>query len=219
MPARFEPRLETLPAAQRELWTALAPSVPAHLVLYGGTAIALQLGHRQSIDFDFFSSTPLDKGGLRSAMPILVDASVLQDEPETLVVSTRGLSGSVKLSFFGRLSLGRVGEPRLTTDGVLLVASPTDLLATKLKAILDRAEAKDYLDLAALLRSGLSLAEGLSAFRTLFGGEPTVALKAIGYFGDGDLSSVTEADRQILREARDGVGPIPAVPRRSRDLT
>jgi len=219
MPTSFEPRLETLPPAQRELWTALAPSVPAHLVLYGGTAIALQLGHRQSIDFDFFSSSPLDKGGLRRALPPLSHAAVLQDEPETLVVSTRGSGGPVKLSFFGGPSLGRVGEPRLTADGVLLVASPIDLLATKLKAILDRAEAKDYLDLAALLKSGLSLAEGLAAFRTLFNGEPAVALKAIGYFGDGDLSSVTESDRQILREARDSVGSIPTIPRRSTVLT
>jgi hypothetical protein len=210
--------LETLPAAQRELWASLAPAAALDLVLYGGTAIALQLGHRQSIDFDFFSSRPLDKAGLRRAMPQVSQAAVLQDEPETLVVSVKGPDGPVKLSFFGGLSLGRVGEPRLTIDGVLLVASPIDLLATKLKAILDRAEAKDYIDLAALLRSGLTLADGLAAFRTLFSGEPAVALKAIGYFGDGDLTTLTELDRRILREARDSVGPIPDVTRRSVDL-
>ena len=148
------------------------------------------------------------RGRLGAALP--------EQPPSRIFVDA---DSQVKLSFFGGPAQGHIGEPRLTAGGVLPVASPNDLLATKLKAILDRAETKDYIHLAALLRSGLSLAEGLSAFRTLFGGEPTVALKAIGYFGDGDLSSVTEADRQILRKARDGVGPIPAVPRRSRDLT
>jgi hypothetical protein len=51
------PRIDILPAAQRRLWDELA-AVPAEFVLYGGTAIALHLGHRQSIDFDFFASKP-----------------------------------------------------------------------------------------------------------------------------------------------------------------
>lgn len=215
MPAEFAPRLETLPAAQRELWSLLAPSVSLGLVLYGGTAIALQIGHRQSIDFDFFSDVALNKEGLRENLPFLADAAVLQDEPNTLVVSVRRPSGEVKLSFFGGLAIGRVGEPRLTTDGVLRVASPLDLLATKLKAILDRAEAKDYIDIVALLRAGVALEEGLAAFRAMFHGEPATALKAIGYFGDGDLSSVEPADREFLQRARDATRTLPGLVRQS----
>jgi hypothetical protein len=157
MRARFEPRLETLPAAQRRLWPSLAPLVASRFVLYGGTAIALQLGHRASIDFDFFATAALDKAALRNEMPSLSNALVLQDEPNTLVVSVAVSGEPVKLSFFGGLALGRVGEPRVTHDGTLLVASLVDLLATKLKAILDRAEAKDYIDIAALLRAGIPL--------------------------------------------------------------
>ena len=51
----FEPRLDVLPDEQRALWPALA-SVPDAFVLYGGTALALRLGHRTSVDFDCFSS-------------------------------------------------------------------------------------------------------------------------------------------------------------------
>lgn len=218
MPASFEPRLETLPQAQRELWEALAPAASMGLVLYGGTAIALQLGHRQSIDFDFFSNAALDKDELRRRLP-LIDAAILQDEPNTLVVSARLPAGAVKLSFFGGLRIGRVGEPRFSSDGVLLVASLLDLLATKLKAMLDRAEAKDYLDLAALLRAGVALEDGLAAFRAMFQGEPAVALKAIGYFGDGDLSSVGPADRALLQHARDTVRTLPDLARLSERLT
>lgn len=48
----FQPRLDILPPAQRALWDELG-GLPHGFVLYGGTALALRLGHRQSIDFDF----------------------------------------------------------------------------------------------------------------------------------------------------------------------
>jgi hypothetical protein len=49
------PRLDVLPSAQRQLWPQLATVTDAAFVLYGGTAIALHLGHRESVDFDFFT--------------------------------------------------------------------------------------------------------------------------------------------------------------------
>jgi len=54
----FEPKIDILPPAQRNFWEE-APSIPASFVLYGGTAIALRLGHRSSEDFDFFRRMPL----------------------------------------------------------------------------------------------------------------------------------------------------------------
>ena len=47
--------LEILPQAQQQLWNQLN-LIPDYFVLYGGTGLALQLGHRQSIDFDFFTN-------------------------------------------------------------------------------------------------------------------------------------------------------------------
>ena len=128
-------------------------------------------------------------------------------------------SGPVKLSFFGGLSFGRVGEPLQTTDGVLLAASLEDLLATKLKIVLDRAEAKDYRDIAALLKNGQSLSHGLAAFRAMFRGEPAQVLRALGFFEDGDLSSLSLADREILTSARDKVRDLPKVELASKSLT
>ena len=46
----FVPKLETLPKAQQEIWPHLKPAIDLGFVLYGGTAIALQLGHRESVD-------------------------------------------------------------------------------------------------------------------------------------------------------------------------
>ena len=59
MPELFTPRLDILPAPQRRLWDELVET-PKEFALYGGTAIALQLGHRESVDFDFFGSRSLD---------------------------------------------------------------------------------------------------------------------------------------------------------------
>jgi hypothetical protein len=74
-------------------------------------------------------------------------------------------SGLVKLSFFGGIGFGRVKDPLQTRDDTLLVASLDDLMATKLKATIDRAEAKDYRDIAEMISAGVSLAAGLSAFQ------------------------------------------------------
>jgi hypothetical protein len=56
-----------------------------------------------------------------------------------------------------------VGEPEASEDGVIVAASLEDLLAFKLKLVVQRIEAKDYLDVAAILRSGLPLERGLAA--------------------------------------------------------
>jgi hypothetical protein len=207
----FEPKLSVLPPAQREVWPLLAQAPHLQLVLYGGTAVALQLGHRESLDFDFFRSAPLDKEEVRARFGFVKGSAIVQDAPNTLVVLAGMPSGSVKISFFGGIGFGRINDPMPTTDGVMLVASLEDLLATKLKATLDRAEAKDYRDIAEMISAGVSLPRGLAAFRAMFGGEPAQVLRAIGFFDDGDLRSLSAADRRILREARDRVGTLPNI--------
>jgi hypothetical protein len=91
-------------------------------------------------------------------------------------------------------------------------------MATKLKATLDRAEAKDYRDIAAMISAGVSLSTGLSAFRQMFSGEPAQVLRAIGCFKDGDLNTLSQADQQPLRSARDEVEVLPDVLLKSRSL-
>jgi hypothetical protein len=68
MSARFDPRLEILPESQLRLWPEL-DTVPSNFILYGGTGLALQLGHRASEDFDFFSSSGFEPDHLRSRLP------------------------------------------------------------------------------------------------------------------------------------------------------
>ena len=103
--------------------------------------------------------------------------------------------------------------PDLTIDGVMQVASSDDLMATKLKVILQRAEAKDYKDIAAMVQAGVSLAKGLSSAREVFGlaFQPSESLKALTYFGDGDLATLTTTEKNILLTAVKAVGELPNV--------
>jgi hypothetical protein len=219
MPQRLEPKLGVLPPGQREIWTSLAPASRLNFVLYGGTAVALHLGHRESLDFDFFRSEPLDKDRIRTAFGFISGAVILQDAPDTLVVLAEMPSGPVKVSFFGGIGFGRVNDPLRTGDGILLVASLDDLMATKLKATQDRAEAKDYRDIAEMISAGVSLPAGLSAFKAMFDGEPAQVLRALGFFGDGDLNMLRSADRELLRNARDRVAQLPSVVMKQGPLT
>lgn len=196
----FTPRLDILPAPQRALWPELA-AVPERFILYGGTALALRLGHRQSVDFDFFAHDPLDHRELEQ-LPFMRDAVTLQESPNTRTVTVdRG--GSVKLSFFGGIGFGRVGSPERTDDGVLHAASLLDLGGTKIKALLQRVEAKDYRDIVALLSNATSLPAILGAGRALFGPafNPLVAQKALCYFEGGDLDTLDANERRILVDA------------------
>lgn len=211
MPQCFDAKKEILPPAQQEIWPQLAPAPKASFVLYGGTAIALHLGHRVSIDFDFFSAGPLDKKKLQDSFVFMYGAKTLQEDPRTLVIMAKTPSGSVKVSFFGDLKIGRVNDPLQTSDLVLLVASLEDLMATKLMATLDRAEAKDYRDISAMISAGTSLERGLAAFSKMFRNDPALPLKALGYFKDGDLPSLPKADQDLLRASRDRVTDIPDV--------
>ena len=162
----FSPRMDALPSAQRHLWPALRSAPNLGFTLYGGTAIALRLGHRDSVDFDFFSEKPLDRDALKAAFPFVAGATTLQDQGDTWVVLVSDGSSEtahVKVSFFGAITFGRVGEPDFTEDGVLRVASFDDLMATKVKVVLQRAEAKDYRDICAMVNAGVSLSRGLAS--------------------------------------------------------
>jgi hypothetical protein len=73
----FDPKLEILPSAQRSLWGELKQT-PHNFVLYGGTAMALRLGHCQSEDFDFFSNEGFEPSELLSRLGYLTDARIDQ---------------------------------------------------------------------------------------------------------------------------------------------
>jgi hypothetical protein len=188
---KFSPRLDVLPEAQRRLWAELT-AVPGEFTLYGGTALALHLGHRKSIDFDFFGNRAIDVAALEAGIPFLEGAAVLQREKNTLTALVhRG--GPVKVSFFGVPKLPRLAPPSTADDNGLKIASLLDLAGTKASVLQVRAEAKDYIDMDALIHIGeVGLPFALAAAEKLYGSafNPEITLKALSYFEDGDLRAL-----------------------------
>jgi len=198
----FQPHLEILPTAQVRLWRELS-ALPDQFVLYGGTALALHLGHRHSVDFDFFSRKPLDLLQLEDEIPFLAGARIIQREKNTLsAIVERG--APVKVSFFGVPRLPQLGPAHVVEENNIKVASLLDLAGTKASVIQVRAVAKDYLDVDALMRlGGIDLATALAAARALYGPtfNPEVTLKALSYFGDGNLRDLPDDLKLRLVEA------------------
>ena len=184
--------------------------------------MALRLGHRQSVDFDFFSNQGFEPSNLLWSLAALRESRVDQRGDNTLsvVVDRRG---PVRLSFFGAVGMNRVHDPDLAPDNGLQIASLLDLAASKLKTIQQRAEAKDYRDLAAALDAGIDLAEALAAATAIYGRifNAMAALKALTYFGDGNLPSLPQMLQDRLKtsakalklEALPQVVPKPGIQR------
>jgi len=105
----FTPKLHILPHAQRRLWDDLGQT-PQEFVLYGGTALALRLGHRNSEGFGFFSNVCFVPESFRTRVPYLETAEITQVGANTLTAIV-DRNGPVKVSFFGGLALNRVHDP------------------------------------------------------------------------------------------------------------
>jgi hypothetical protein len=210
--ASFMPRLDILPPAQRRLWDEL-DSTPDHFTLYGGTALALRLGHRVSMDFDFFSNQEFDPDRLARAVAFLDGAERVQVNANTLTCRV-DRDGPVLISFFGGLGLGQAAARENARGYAIFVASLLDLAGTKAAVIQKRAEEKDYLDIDALLRNGVDLPTILAAGGVVYGRafNPLITLKALAYFSDVPKLAGEVKDR--LRTATASVDPrrLPVLP-------
>jgi hypothetical protein len=198
----FKPRLDVLPAAQKNLRPELAQT-PSHFTLYGGTAIALRLGHRQSVDFDFFSPRTFEPRSLLETIPYLKSSEARQTAPNTLTVTAQR-SGPIQLQFFGNFNRGQVADAEIAEGPDISVASLLDLGGIKVALVTQRAETKDYLDIFALMtKANLTLPQMLAAAGVIYGDEFSAldSLKAISYHDDPSLSDLPNNIRNYLSEA------------------
>jgi hypothetical protein len=116
--------------------------VGKHFYLAGGTALALQIGHRYSVDLDFFSPTediPTVRPRLEETL--LAFGAVLADSSWGNLVY---LAKDVRIGFYG-YGYALVG-PLIENEGLRL-ASVEDIALMKLDALLSRAARKDFYDL------------------------------------------------------------------------
>jgi hypothetical protein len=160
------------------------------------------LGHRTSIDFDFFSNNPFDPEKLYRQIPYLAAATVTQMDKDTLTCLV-DREGMVKVSFFGDLGLGRIYEPEQADNG-MRIASLADIAATKALAIQKRAVSKDYIDIDALMeQAGFSILDIIRYAKQVYGSlfNPLLTLKALGFYGETELDLVPKSVRLRLTKA------------------
>ena len=167
----FLPKKDILPEAQQELWTYLE-EVPSDFVLYGGTAVALRYGHRESVDFDFFSSVK-DKAVWETTDALSFVKKFAEDKVQISVESGSQVVYSLRMSSGAVVSLtfvrdedfigGAVDCPQESVGNGAKIASSQDLFAAKINAMLNRSKVKDFVDISVLIQNGLSLEYGFAS--------------------------------------------------------
>jgi len=137
---------EVLDEKRRELLPALG-AFKEKFYLAGGTALALQIGHRVSIDFDFFTERDFENEEVYERVRTLFgQVSRTQESLGTLAVV---IPDDVRVSFM-RYRYPLL-EPCVDTEHLRL-ASLSDIGCMKFGAIVSRAELKDYVDLFFILK-------------------------------------------------------------------
>jgi hypothetical protein len=120
-------------------------------------------------------------------------------------IADRG--GPVRVSFFGTPAIPQLAPPHIAPDIGLRVASLLDLVGTKGAVVQQRAEAKDYPDIDAILRSSrIDLPTARAAARRIYGTQfnPQITLKALSYFEDGNIRDLPQATKdRLAKPARD----------------
>ncbi|MBR6017814.1 MAG: nucleotidyl transferase AbiEii/AbiGii toxin family protein [Paludibacteraceae bacterium] len=152
--------------------------------LVGGTALALQYGHRQSVDLDFFGRIPEDKDELIDALKRVGEVTV--HNRSKLILQT--VVNQVKVDFVDYSRYPWIDAP-IKGDGFVL-ASDKDIAAMKVNAIMGRGTRKDFIDLYVLLQH-YSLAEILDFYRQKYPDFSEYrALLSMTYFDDAEMQDI-----------------------------
>jgi len=180
--------------------------------LAGGTALAILLGHRISIDLDFFSGADFDTAEIRKALSDIGEVVVGGEESGTLHCLVDG----VKVSFL-RYRYATL-FPFVDFDGVRL-ADERDIAAMKIDAVSSRGSRKDFIDLYFLLKR-YPLGELLRFFEEKFSGigfNTLHILKSLVYFDDaeGDPMPMMMSDIRWDEVKRTIVGHVLAFEKQS----
>jgi hypothetical protein len=156
--------------------------------LAGGTAAALQLGHRVSYDLDFFTRKRFDAKVLVEKLLALRSFKL----EETAWGTVLGKFAGIKFSLF------YYKYPLLATSQSFLginIASLVDIAAMKVAAISERGRKRDFVDLYFLAKKAFTLEEALSFYDQKYGNlanQLSHVLKSLYYFEDAEEDEMPE---------------------------
>ena len=174
---------DTLPDVQQKLLKLLAlqPWL-SPFYLAGGTGLALQICHRQSVDFDFFTPSAFSTRAIREQLRSLGTFELYSEADHTI----DGALNGVKMSFM------EYNYPQLCAHQShqrLNVASMLDIALMKLGAISGRGTRKDFVDLYAILRDKPLLKDYFDMLPRKYGASRINTyhiLKSLTYFDDAE---------------------------------
>lgn len=164
------------------------------LVLVGGTALAIHLNHRRSLDLDFFGTEAFDPDemleNLTEAFGDQHAVEMLGKDRNTLNLLIDGI----------KVDLMRHPYPNVadstTWEGVE-ISSPEDLAAMKLNAITNRGAKKDFYDLYFLLQR-FPLTQLLDRYREKYRNrDPFFVMQSLSYFDDAELEPDPDMDENV----------------------
>ena len=196
---RSDVHYEVLPPLQRAVWRSLRSGAKRlerwGFYLAGGTGLALHLGHRQSVDFDFFSRGAGTASQIHDWLRPLHGFVLREIDESTLHAEF----GKVKVSFIAAYKYPLVGKIAII-QGIRL-ASVVDIALMKLISITHRATLRDYIDLAAVVRAGVALGRLLDLSRGKYGDNfnVMVPLRALVSFQDLEPEKPVLLDKGLER--------------------
>ncbi len=188
---------DVMPEVQQQVLRTLGPYTATHgFYLAGGTAVALHLGHRRSVDLDWFTRADID-----DPQRLATDVQEVAPDFSIDAIAKGTLHGStqeVRVSFL-EYKYPMLEEPVEWSEFGCRLAGPEDLACMKLSAISSRAEKKDFIDIYALGQEGLSLADMLAWYRKKFPATENVVhvLKSLTYFDDAEQAEMPHMYREL----------------------
>ena len=148
--------------------------------LVGGTSLALQYGHRTSVDLDFFGELSSSQEDIIQMVSQLGRCTVFNQSRNILQVMLNG----VKVDFVNYSCYEWIDEP--VVEGPITLASPKDIAALKINAIEGRGSKKDFVDIYVLLQH-YSLEQILDFYRQKYPNYSIFrALRSLTYFDDAE---------------------------------
>ncbi|OFX40883.1 MAG: hypothetical protein A2X08_17065 [Bacteroidetes bacterium GWA2_32_17] len=160
------------------------------LRLVGGTSLALQIGHRQSIDIDLFGALNIDEFELSKILNNFASVTILKKTKNINIYLIEGIKVDIVNYHYPWI------KDALLEDNLRL-AEKTDIAAMKIAAITNRGSKKDFIDIYFLLKY-FTLGKMLSFYKLKYNdASEMLALKSLTYFDDADLEEEPNMFLQI----------------------
>lgn len=178
--------LETVESSTLELLKKLQRlPVLEQTRLVGGTALALQLGHRKSIDLDFFGTIDCEAEYLRESIAGIASLTILKESPHIHIYIVDGIKVDIVNYKYPWLD-------DVVQEQGLRLASVSDIAAMKITAIIGRGTKKDFIDIAFLLHH-FSLEEILHFYAAKYNDSSVfMAMKSLAYFDDAEADPMPD---------------------------